>query len=211
MPELLRFGRWMLVICLAVGYPLLAHYTNAARTETLGMAIAVTPLLLVLLSFAWNAPRRKTMLALFCIGCAAFGFAWRRIEHHYSLVYWLEHAGTELVLAYTFARTLRAGRVPLCTCFARIVHGALSPALERYTRQVTRAWVWFFGAMAAVSTLLFHAAPLETWSVFSNFLTAPLIALMFVAEYAVRRRLLPDTEHAHILDGIRLFWKMPAR
>jgi uncharacterized membrane protein len=211
MPELLRIGRWVLVFGLAAGYSLLAHYTNATRAETLGMALAAAPLMLVLLSLAWNASSRKTMLALFCIACAAFGFAWRRIEPHYSVVYWLEHAGTELALAFTFARTLRAGSVPLCTRFARIVHGSLSPALERYTRQVTRAWIWFFGAMAAVSTLLFHAAPLEAWSVFSNFFTGPLIALMFVAEYVVRRRLLPDTEHAHILDGIRLFWKTPAR
>jgi uncharacterized membrane protein len=211
MPALARFGRGALIVGCAIGYSVLAHYTNAARTETLGLAIAVAPLMLVLLSLAWNASHRKSMLLLFCIACAAFGLAWRRVEHHYSLVYWLEHAGTELALAYTFARTLRAGGVPLCTRFARIVHGSLSPALERYTRQVTVAWVWFFSAMAAASTLLFFAAPLEAWSVFSNFLTAPLIALMFVAEYAVRRRRHPDADHAGILDGIRLFWKAPAR
>jgi uncharacterized membrane protein len=211
MPELARFARWTLIAGGALGYSLLAHYTNAARAETLGLAIAAAPLALVLLSLAWHAAHRKAMLLLFCIGCAVFALAWPGIEHHYSLVFWLEHAGTELALAFTFARTLRAGSVPLCTRLARIVHGSLSPALERYTRQVTRAWVWFFGLMAALSTLLFHAAPLEVWSVFSNFVTAPLIALMFIVEYAVRRRLHPDADHAGILDGIRLYWKEPAR
>ena len=81
--------------------------------------------------------------------------------------------------------------------------------LERYTRQVTLAWSIFFGTMALVSTALFFAAPVKVWSGFANFLTAPLIALMFIVEYAVRRRMLPDVEHAGIVAGVQAFWKTP--
>jgi uncharacterized membrane protein len=90
-----------------------------------------------------------------------------------------------------------------------MVHGTLAPAMERYTRQVTAAWSIFFGAMALVSTALFFCAPVSVWSVFANFFTGPLIALMFIGEYAVRRRVLPDVEHAGIVAGMQAFWNTP--
>lgn len=211
MPGLLRWGRRAGIAALALGYVLLAHYTNIARTETLGTMVALAPILFGALSMAWHSAWRKTMLAVFGAACLAIAAAWGRLEHHYSLVYWIEHAGTELVLCLTFARTLAAGQEPMCTYFARLVQGPLSPALERYTRQITKAWVIFFGAMAATSTLLYMAAPLEIWSFFANFFTGPLIGLMFVGEYAARRCLHPQIQHVHILDAVRVFWKSPAR
>jgi uncharacterized membrane protein len=211
MPKLARFARWALITGFAIGYALLGHHTNTARIETLGTMVALAPLMLVVFLMAWQAAYRKTMLTLFAVGCAGLALVWNRIEHLYSSIYWIEHAGTELLLCFAFGRTLRAGREPMVTYFARMVHGSLTPALQRYTRQVTKAWVWFFCAMAGLSTLLFHAAPLDVWSAFANFFTAPLIALMFIAEYIVRRRLHPDIEHANILVGIKAFWKASPR
>jgi hypothetical protein len=48
------------------------------------------------------------------------------------------------------------------------------------------------------------------WSVFANFLSFPLILLMFALEYAVRLRTLPDLEKHSILAGVRAFWDKPA-
>lgn len=214
MQALLRHARHVRmagIVVFALGYALLAHYTNIRGTETLGTLVALAPLILLSASMAWHAARRGLMLALFAAGCAALGLAWSRIEHLYSTIYWIEHAGTELLLCLAFGRTLAPGREPMVTGFARMVHGELSPRLARYTRSVTKAWIWFFGAMAAASTLLFAAAPVETWSAFANFFTAPLIALMFIAEYVVRRRLHPEMNHAHIMDGVKAFWKTQAR
>ncbi len=214
MSVVLQFGRWLLIIGLVLGYAFLAHYTNTAtgpKTAGLGLLVALTPIMLVALSMAWHARRRAAMLALFCLACVGLFAAWGSLRQHFGLIYWLEHAGSQLILALAFARTLRAGREPMCSYFARMVHGALVPAMEHYTRQLTAAWVVFFGTMAAVSTLLFVVAPIQAWSLFANFFTGPLICTMFVAEYAVRRRLLPNIDHAHILDGIKAFWKQPAR
>lgn len=211
MPGLLQWGRRAVIIALALGYVLLAHYTNIARTETLGTMVALAPIVLGALSMAWHSAWRKSMLALFGIACAIIAAAWGTLERHYSLIYWIEHAGTELVLCLSFGRTLAAGREPMCTYFAKLVQGPLSPALERYTRQITKAWVVFFGAMAGTSTLLYIAAPLEVWSAFANFFTGPLIGLMFIGEYVARRCLHPRIPHAHILDAVRVFWKSPAR
>ena len=49
-----------------------------------------------------------------------------------------------------------------------MIHGAVTPAVARYTRQITLAWTLFFVAIAAVSTLLFATAPIVTWSTFAN-------------------------------------------
>ncbi|HJU72012.1 MAG TPA: hypothetical protein VJ603_09200 [Paucimonas sp.] len=209
--EALRLGRWIAAGALALGYALLAHHTNtAAGTATLGVLLALAPLVLAALSLAWHARRRIAMLALFGLGCAALAANWSVLTHHYDRIYWFEHAGTELILCLTFGRTLASGREPMCTTFARAVHGTITPTLARYSRQVTVAWVGFFGAMAAASTTIFLVAPLSVWSAFANFFTAPLIAAMFVLEYLVRRYLHPHMEHAHILDAVKAFWKAPA-
>ena len=201
-----RIMRWLGVAALLIGYPLLAHYTNAsAHNPWLGAVVAIAPLLLITLMLAWNSPRRLLMMAVLVLLCVALGTSWPVLENHFELVYWLQNMGMQLILLMTFGRTLLAGRQPLCTRFAQALYGPVSPRHEIYTRQVTLAWTLFFAAMALASTLLFFLAPLALWSVFSNFLTLPLVALMFIAEYGVRRWALPDMQHMHILDAVRAF------
>jgi uncharacterized membrane protein len=206
-----RMVRWLGIAVLVIGYPLLAHYTNeSAHSGNLGALVAIAPLLLIALALAWRSPRRVIMLSVLVLLCLALWAGWPALEHHFGLVYWLQHMGMQLILFMTFGRTLIAGRQPLCTRFAEALHAPLTPQQEIYTRQVTVAWTLFFAAMALASTLLFFLAPLATWSVFANFLTPLLIALMFIAEYGVRRRLLPDMQHMHILDAVRAFTKTSA-
>lgn len=200
-----------LALAFVVSYALLAHYTNVAQAETLGAMVALAPLLFTAASLTWQSRHTRLIPVLFLLGCLGLVLYWERIEKHYSLIYWLEHVGTELFLCYVFGRTLIEGREPMVTYFARMVQGPLSPALQTYTRQVTKAWVGFFGTMAAISTFLYCVASVEVWSAFANFFTAPLIALMFLGEYLVRRRLHPKMDHAPIMDGVKAYWKHPVR
>jgi uncharacterized membrane protein len=201
-----RIVRWLAIAALVIGYALLAHYTNEnAHSENLGALVAIAPVVLIALVLAWRSPRRFTMLGALALLCVALWAGWPALERNFGLVYWLQHVGMQLILLMTFGRTLIAGRQPLCTRFAEAVHAPLTAQHIIYARQVTVAWTWFFAAMALASTLLFFLAPLATWSVFANFLTLPLVALMFIAEHWVRRRLLPDLPHTHILDAVRAF------
>jgi uncharacterized membrane protein len=205
MPEVVRYGRLLAVLALTVGYALLAHYTNTgSRNETLGTLVALSPIVLALLVMAWHARHRAVMLAAFALGCLTLLLIWNTLEHHFPWIYWIEHAGTQLVLCLVFARTLRAGREPMCSYFARMVHGTLAPAVARYTRQITYAWVVFFGFISMTSTVLFFAAPVAIWSAFVNFFTGPLICLMFVLEYGARRY------HVSIFAAIKAMQKSPA-
>ena len=207
-----RIVPWLGIAALLIAYPLLAHYTNeSAHDGSLGALVAIAPVVLIALVLAWRSPRRFIMLGVLVLLCIALWTGWSALENHFGLVYWLQHVGMQLILFMTFGRTLIAGQQPLCTRFAHTVHAVVTPQHEIYTRQVTIAWTLFFGAMALASTLLFFLAPLATWSVFANFLTLPLVALMFTGEYWVRRWVLPEMRHMHLLDAVRAFRNTSAR
>ena len=194
---------------LGLAYAVLAHHSNTAGGGRGGTLLALAPLAAAALVLGWRARHRLPAMTLAIAACAAALFALPQLQRHTSMIYWLEHAVTQALLCVAFARSLAPGREAMVTMFARMVHGTMVPAMERYTRQVTLAWSLFFGAMALVSTVLYVAAPVSVWSAFANFFTAPLIASMFIVEYAVRRRLLPDVEHAGIVAGVQAFWKAP--
>lgn len=206
-----RIAHWLGIAVLVIGYPLLAHYTNeSAHRGSLGALVAIAPVALTVLVLTWRSTRRLLMLlGMGLLLCVALWIGWTILEHHFGVVYWLENVGMQLVLCIIFGRTLVAGQKPLCTRFAEAVHAPLTPQHEIYARQVTVAWTLFFVVMALVSTALFFLAPLATWSVFANFMTLPLVALMFIVEYLVRRRLLPNMRHTHILDAVRAFRNTP--
>ena len=198
------------IAALVIGYPLLAHYTNL-YAHNLGAPVSIAPVLAIALALAWSSSRRFVMLGTLMLLCVALINKWSVLEQHFGLVYWLQDVGLQLILLMTFGRTLIAGRQPLCTRFAEALHPPLTRQHEHYARKVTVAWTLFFAAMALISTLLFFLAPLRIWSIFANFLTLPLIALMFIAEYRVRRRVLPDVQNTHILDAVRAYRNASAR
>lgn len=205
-----RIVRWLGIAALVIGYPLLAHYTNeSAHHGSLGALVAIAPAVLIALVLAWRSTRRLPMLGLLVLLCVALWAGWSALEHHFGVVYWLQHVGMQLALCGFFGRTLLAGQRPLCARFAEAVHAPLTSQHEIYARQVTVAWTLFFAAMALVSTTMFFLTPLATWSIFANFMTLPLVALMFIVEYLVRRRLLPNMRHTHILDAVRAFRNTP--
>jgi uncharacterized membrane protein len=115
------------------------------------------------------------------------------------------HAAINILLMWVFGRTLFEGRESLITGFARRVHGTLPPYIESYTRRVTLAWCAFFAAQVLVSIALLGTTSLETWSLFVNVLSFPMIVFMFAAEYLYRITRFPGYPHASIWKGVQLF------
>jgi len=196
-----------------IAYPVLAHYSTATSAAnsfpSLGVTIALAPVLTIAAWLAWRSPQRRAMLAL----CAAVGcLLWLyrdMLEQHFGWVYFIQHAGIYVLLGAAFGLTLRRGRAPLCTRFAQATRGSLSPEVAHYTRRVTLAWTLLFLGISLISTLLFLFSSIAVWSVFANFLSLPLIALMFIVEHLVRRRRLPDLEQHGIMDSILAFRNTP--
>lgn len=204
-PALVRVARGLAIGVAVLAWAIAAHYTSALVDESSwGALLAIAPFAVIAAAFAWQSPRRILMLGLLALATLALALAWPMLARNVGWLYFVQHVGTNLLLGIGFGRTLAAGREPMCTRIARTMHGSVSPALARYTRQVTVAWTAFFGATAAISCLLFAFGSIEAWSTFANLLTMPLVGLMFVAEYLVRLRLLPE-DRSSILDAVRAY------
>jgi uncharacterized membrane protein len=190
-----------------VAYAGLSHYGNSvAKTHDLGLGLALGPVLTVGLLLLW----RWAHLWVALLGAAASAVLlrhyWPVLEKNFSVVYLLQEGGFYSLMAASFGLSLLGRRVALCTQLADKLHGPLTPQEVLYTRRVTAAWALFFTLITAATLSLFVFAPLRIWSLFANFCVLPLTGLMFVAEYAVRRRALPQVPRRGILAAVRVYF-----
>jgi uncharacterized membrane protein len=202
-------GRRGAIALAVLGSASFAFATHLALVQGIPAAAGALLCLVPLAGFvAWGLKQlrhRLLMLAAIAAIAVALWRNWALLEHHFPDVIFLEHAAINLTLAFVFGRTLLAGREALVTRFARVVHGGVSPALLAYSRKVTIAWTAFFLAMLLASAVLYAAQWMTAWSLLVNFVNPALLGVMFVVEYAVRHRVLPDLERIGVLGGIMAF------
>jgi uncharacterized membrane protein len=190
------------------GYASLSHYCNSVGAHTVGAALSLTPVTLVSLILAWR--RRPALAVLLALGIAfLLTLLWPVLQNNFSRLFLLQETGVYTLLGLSFARSLAAGNVALCTQLADALHGPLSPQEVRYTRRVTTAWSIFFFVVGTVSVILYAAAPLRVWSIYINFCVLPLIALMFIVEYLIRRRVVPQGARTGLLNSVRIYFANP--
>jgi uncharacterized membrane protein len=199
------------IVVFVVVYAGLSHYSNSvAKTHDLGVGLALGPVLTVALLLIGRWTHWGVALLAGTAAAVLLRAYWPVLEKNFSVVYLLQEGGFYTLMAATFAQSLVRGRVSLCTQLADKVHGPLSLEEVRYTRSVTAAWALFFLVIAAVSATLFAVAPLRIWSLFANFCVVPLIGLMFIAEFSVRRRVLPQVARRGILAAVRVYFARSA-
>ena len=205
-PDARRRSWVALAVVLSAGFAILAHASIIEGVPPAVGAVASLIPLAILATWAFRRSQRRTgAVVLIAIALVAIALGWGTLERHFPSLFFVEHAGANLVLAILFGRTLAAGREPLVARFARLIHGTIPPEVERYTRQVTLAWTIFFSTLFVVSSVLYFGHFLAAWSVLANILSPFLIGAMFVVEYTVRCRALPHWERVGILGGVRAF------
>ena len=170
-----------------------------------GGALMAAPLAVLGACVLARTRRGVLLLALLAVAAALGFLAWRASGASLAMLYPLPYVTVYLILLWLFGRTLLAPRQPLVTLLALHVHGELPVEIVRYTRRVTWAWCIFFAAMTATSLLLFAFAPLPVWSAFNSLLNLPLVAAMYLAEYAWRQWRYPDFSHASIATVVSAF------
>ena len=107
------------------------------------------------------------------------------------------------MLAALFGASLRPGREPVISVFARLEQGELQPDLARHARLVTWCWTLLLAAIAIVALALAAWASMETWSLFANVVSYALVAALFTGEYLYRRVRYRHYRHASLAALLR--------
>ena len=194
------------VAALLIGYAALSYYSNSTPdAKGLGVGLALGPVLLIglILVWRWTHPLIATLVMVTV--AAVLYRCWSALEGNYEWADLAQQCAAYGLLAFSFGRSLMPGRTPLCTQLADNLHGPLVPEEIIYTRRATAAWTAFYLLIAAAIAILFFAAPLRVWSLFVNFATYGLIALMFIADYSIRHRILPRAPRSGILAALQQF------
>jgi uncharacterized membrane protein len=195
---------WFLAGAVVVLYAVFAHYVSTvAGVGAWAILVAGVPILLAAAGmmranwFGW------VLMVAVVAALALLGWFWPTLNNPGAWFYFLQDIGINLALAMLFGRTLMAGRQPLITVIAASVQEEMSPPLLRYTRWVTWAWTLFFIVCALISIVLFFAVSIEAWSWFANILPLPLVGLMFIFEYGVRKCVLPKQDQSDLITTLR--------
>jgi uncharacterized membrane protein len=94
-----------------------------------------------------------------------------------------------LAVCLRFAATLRPGRVPLITRYARFDPHGLPAECEGYTRSLTLAWA----ALTALFALVHAGAFLDLWSTATvSLLQTAAFLTLFLGEHPLRAWLFPQ-------------------
>ncbi|RRQ24015.1 hypothetical protein D5687_04585 [Guyparkeria sp. SCN-R1] len=186
-----RLRGWLIGAMVALNVVFAHLFAGQDQVSLAQAALAVGPLgIVALILILPRLNRIGGLIGLVGLSLLVLGTA-TVLHDRVSLLYLLQHLAVHIALAAFFLASLKPGRVPACTRFAEQVHDAMTPALNRYTRQVTWAWGLFFVINGAFSVALMALAGPAIWADYAVYATFPLVALMFVLEYLVRLGVLP--------------------
>jgi uncharacterized membrane protein len=206
-----RLWRLLVITAIAVSgaaYLAFSHIlTIAERPNAVMLALGVAPLLVMALLAAWHSRMRWWALALLAALGVVVALYLDELRNHVNWLYFVQHVGAMSLLAITFGSTLGRGDADaLCSRVTRIMlAGPVDPAYMLYTWKVTVAWTVYFILSAVVSVVLFFFGPIAVWSYFANLLTPVIVGLMFVVEYFVRVRVLPNRAHFSIAQTVQAY------
>lgn len=196
------------IAVVGVAYLAFSHLlTIDERPSLLMLALGVTPLTVMALLAAWHSRMRWLALSLLAVLALTVLLYFEALRNHVNWLFFIQHAGTMMLLAITFGSTLARGDADaLCSRVTRLMLGGQAdPVYMRYTWKVTLIWTAYFIVSGVVSVGLFFYGPLAVWSYFANLLTPVIVGLMFVIEYLVRVWVLPDRAHFNIAQTIKAY------
>ena len=190
--------KWMVrsAWVVAIAWPLSIH--GAVLLGAADWGPRLTALAATFGAFLWAAAARRAYAYALAaalaasLGGLAFGAP--------SLLLFAPPILINAALALVFGASLRPGREPVISVFARMEQGPLPADLERYTRLLTWVWTALFAAMAAAALALALFGSLAAWSTFTNLVAYMLALALFVGEYAYRRWRYRQYRHATLFE-----------
>jgi len=197
----------LVMLFLVLAYPLLTHAAIWLHIPALQWA-ALTVLVAIAIYDALKHKRLWAWLTL--IGLSAALYALVQLGGGVYALF-LQPILLPAAMFTIFARSLRAGSVPLITRFAEAVHGPLPDDLARYTRKLTFWWSVAFVLLAASALSFALFASHELWSIMTNFVHYLFLGAIFLGEYGYRLLKFPHVEHPSFFAYIRLLFTLRVR
>jgi uncharacterized membrane protein len=204
------------VVLLAVLYSVAVHVLVTQDNRTiLGVLFAVVSGGSTLLVMVWSAGWRARLAVL--AGALITGVLGAKMAGTWDprWVYLVQHAGIHALLGAYFVFTLRPGKTAIITRMASLVRKSMNDEVRAYTRKVTAIWVGYFFGMAGLSITLFVSGlvtgNMMAWSILSNALTWPAVAILACGEYIVRRKRFPNDEHMSLWENLKMSAKVNPR
>jgi uncharacterized membrane protein len=205
MKESVRRRLRLLAATVAVASPVASHAALAlgqgyGAALSLAAAQALASGLLVSTLFS----KRRwlgAVLALSLLAALALG-TWSSAASGLLALAGLGHTLLYGTLFAVFATSLQPGRVSLVTGLASRLNPSFHEGMTPYTRGVTMAWCLFFAAQLVVSGVLVAFAP-RLWGPFVTTAHAPLVVVMALAEFLVRRWWWRHEHYTSLTDTIR--------
>lgn len=174
-----------------IGYPFLISAGIALDRPRL-VAVVIGVALLIPGALAWRAGSRRE--ALWRLADAALAMAFLAVAAivNRGQVFRLGPALANVVMLFSFGRTLVRGPSIVEVIARARHHGDLPPGGESYCRRLTLLWCAFFALNAGFIAWLAFYASLGWWTIYTGVLAYLLAGALFMAEVAYRRRHFAD-------------------
>jgi uncharacterized membrane protein len=198
-----------LLLIAGVAYACISHWMMLYHAaQPWAVVVLLGPLWLTALGLAASRFGKGGLAVAGLLGVALFALVMMGEAGDTNRLYVLQHVGINALLCGWFGGSLRAGRLSLIGQFAERVH-PLSPAMVKYTAQVTRVWAIYFAAMVVASIAVYASFSFAAWSVLANLLTPLFVGMLFLGEYLLRYRLHPEFERTRLVDAVRAVYGAP--
>lgn len=108
------------------------------------------------------------------------------------------------LIASVFWTSLLPGREALVTAMGEKHRGPLSARMRAYTQGVTIFWAIFLLGQFALTLYFSIYGPEWVWALFTNAVNYLSVAMVFVAEYLIRRWRFPEHDHPSFIDYVKI-------
>jgi len=164
-------------------YPFVVHLSVVYKVPFI--IACLLPLFYIVLARPLRGHRKQIIIKssllvlLILIGL----LSWHYLDH--SIIY-LPPILMMLTILYPFIRSVMPGNTALITRFYQLTKAEDCPVVTRYTDKLTWIWIIFIILLLVHTIILTFLAPLETWSLFTNFINYLLLLSILVVEWIFR-------------------------
>jgi uncharacterized membrane protein len=185
----------ILLLALILAYPVAAHATVSAEFPWAPWLLSA----IALVEAARRARRHPAASAILVLLAAVLALTATKFT---DTLIRLPPVLVPLMLGAVFALSLMPGHKALVTRFVELTEGRAPEDVCRYTRALTWVWTLLFLVLALEATLLGLFATPQLWSLFTNGLNYLFVAIVFVVEFAIRRRRFPERARGGLLASV---------